>query len=304
MTLGHEGAGWIAKIHPSAEGKGFKKGDAIGFLYIIGCCFECEGCKIHNNHCEQGMDTQGFTFDGFFAEYALVNWHSAMILPENLDVRVSSPLFCAGVTCEWRKLYRSTLISLMTVAFNCVESCELKPGDWLGVVGCGGLGQLATQYAKAMGYKVIGVDISNDILAVTKAQGADYIFNSRTNLHYAAEIKSLTGDKGPDTVAVFSAASAAYRTAQDLVKIGGIIMVAGLPDNGVTFDALSIARGTFKIRGDSTGVPERMPRAIEFTAKHSIIPEMEIYHSLDDVPAMIEKMQSGKATKKMVVTVA
>jgi D-arabinose 1-dehydrogenase-like Zn-dependent alcohol dehydrogenase len=185
-----------------------------------------------------------------------------------------------------------------------VESCELKPGQWLGIVGCGGLGQLATQYAKAMGYKVIGVDISDDTLEVTKTQGADYVFNSRTNKTYVEDIKKLTGGRGADTVAVFSAADAAYRTAPKLVRLGGIIMVVGLPEKGVTFDALDIARGTFKVRGDSTGVPERMPHAIDFTAKHRIIPEMEIYHSLDDVPDMIEKMQSGKAIKKMVVTVA
>lgn len=53
-----------------------------------------------------------------------------------------------------------------------VESCELKPGDWLAIVGCGGLGQIACQYAKAMGYKVIGVDIADNILEVTKTQGA------------------------------------------------------------------------------------------------------------------------------------
>ena len=47
-TLGHEGAGYVEKIHPSVESRGFAVGDAIGFLYIIGCCFECEGCMIHN----------------------------------------------------------------------------------------------------------------------------------------------------------------------------------------------------------------------------------------------------------------
>jgi propanol-preferring alcohol dehydrogenase len=95
ITLGHEGAGWVDTLHPSAEGKGFKKGDAIGFLYIIGCCFECNGCKIHNNHCQrQTAHTQGFTFDGFFAEYALVDWHSAIILPKELDVKISAPIFC------------------------------------------------------------------------------------------------------------------------------------------------------------------------------------------------------------------
>jgi len=200
-------------------------------------------------------------------------------------------------------LGESELISL-AAAFNCVESCELEPGQWLAIIGCGGLGQLATQYAKAMGYKVIGIDISDEVLAVTKHQGADYVFNSCTNKNYIQEVKDLTGGRGPDTVAVFSAASAAYRSAPPLVKLGGVIMVVGLPDDGVTFDALDIARGTYKVRGDSTGIPRRMPRAIEFTAKHEIRPEMEVYRSLDDVPAMIEKMKAGKSTKKMVVTLA
>ena len=49
-TLGHEGAGYIEKMHPSVENKGFKEGDKVGFLYINGACFECEGCMIHNLH--------------------------------------------------------------------------------------------------------------------------------------------------------------------------------------------------------------------------------------------------------------
>jgi D-arabinose 1-dehydrogenase-like Zn-dependent alcohol dehydrogenase len=153
-----------------------------------------------------------------------------------------------------------------------------------------------------MGYKVIGVDISDEVLAVCKEQGADHVFNSRTNKDYVKEVKELTGGKGVDTVAVFSAASAAYDSAPPLVKLGGVILVAGLPEKGVTFNALSIALGTFKVRGDSTGTPERMPRAIEFIAKHNIQPDIEIYHSLDDVPGMIEKMQKGKSTKRMVVS--
>jgi len=288
VTLGHEGAGWIEKLHATAEDKGFKKGDAVGFLYIINCCFECEGCMVHNNHClTMQSHTQGFTFDGFFAEYALVDYHSAVILPKELDVRISSPLFCAGVT-----------------AFHCVESCELKPGQWVVIVGCGGLGQMATQYAKAMGYRVIGVDISDDVLEVCKKQGADYVFNSRANKKYVEEVRKLTEGRGADTVAVFSAADAAYRSARSLVKLGGIIMVVGLPEKGVTFDALDIATGTYKVRGDSTGIPQRMPRAIDFTAKNGIRPEIEIYHALDDVPGMIEKMKTGKTTKKMVVSLA
>lgn len=178
----------------------------------------------------------------------------------------------------------------------------MKPGEWLVIVGCGGLGQLATQYAKAMGYKVIGVDISDDVLAICKKQGADYVFNSRTNNTYMEEIRSLTGGRGADTVAIFSAADAAYRSAPPLLKLGGVLMVVGLPEKGVTLNALDIARGTYKVRGDSTGIPQRMPEAIDFIVKHNIHPEIETYASLDDVPGMIETMKAGKSTKKMVVT--
>ncbi len=52
VTMGHEGAGVIEEIHPSAEGKGFKVGDAVGFNYFINVCYECDGCQIHNSRCE------------------------------------------------------------------------------------------------------------------------------------------------------------------------------------------------------------------------------------------------------------
>lgn len=162
------------------------------------------------------------------------------------------------------------------------------------------MGQLATQYAKAIGYKVIGVDISDEVLAVCKKQGADYAFNSRTNKTYVEEVRKLTTNGlGAATVAVFSAAGAAYKSAPPLLKLGGVLMCVGLPADGVIFDALDIARGTFKVRGDFTGIPQRMPEAIDFIVKH---PEVETFSSLDCVPQMIETMKAGKSTKKMVVT--
>lgn len=172
------------------------------------------------------------------------------------------------------------------------------------MIGCGGLGQLAVQYAKAMGFKVLGIDINDSILATAKAQGADAVLNSRTNPNYISEAKSIMDrgpNKGADAVAVFSAADAAYKSAPPLVKLGGIIMVVGLPANGVTFDALDIARGTYRIKGDSTGIPSRVKKAIDFTAKHNIRPEVEVYKSLDEVNGMVERMKKGEVTKRQLV---
>ncbi|KAF2008026.1 alcohol dehydrogenase [Amniculicola lignicola CBS 123094] len=288
ITIGHEGAGYVEEVHPTASDKGFKAGDAVGFTYIVNFCNDCEGCAIHNNHClVKQSRVHGFDEPGLFAEYAAVDAHSCILLPENLPAETSAPLFCGGIT-----------------AFHCVDSCELQKGQWLAIIGCGGLGQLATQYAKAMGFKVICVDINDDILASVKSQGADAVFNSRTNKNYVEEARKFMNrgpNKGADAVAVFSAADAAYRSAPPLVKLGGIIMVVGLPANGVTFDALDIARGTYRVKGDSTGVPSRIKKAIEFTAKHNILPEVEIHKSLEDVNGMVERMKKGELTRRQLV---
>ena len=178
VTLGHEGVGHVVSIHPSAEGKGFKLGDAVGFLYILGCCFECAGCQIHNLHCETGKQLlQGFVVDGFFQEYALVDYHNAVVLDEKVwDLTRAAPVFCAGIT-----------------AFHSVDSCELQPGQWFGVIGCGGLGQIATQYAKAMGLKVAAIDVADANLNEVKRLGADAVFNSRSDPDYVESLKKLTG---------------------------------------------------------------------------------------------------------------
>lgn len=102
VTIGHEGVGFIDKVHPSAEGKGFKVGDAVGFNYFNGCCFECDGCMVHNLRCENKQPALlGFFDNGFFQEYVAVDYQNCIILPKELDMKRSAPLFCAGITGEW-----------------------------------------------------------------------------------------------------------------------------------------------------------------------------------------------------------
>jgi len=102
FTMGHEGVGTVEKLHPSTEGKGYTHGDAIGFLYIVGCCFECEGCMVHNMQCLDGKaEVQGFTKPGFFAEYAIVDYRNAIHLPKNWNLKTSSVFFCAGITGKY-----------------------------------------------------------------------------------------------------------------------------------------------------------------------------------------------------------
>lgn len=99
ITLGHEGAGFVEKAHPSAQNKGFNVGNAVGFLYVQNGCYECRGCMVHNNHCiKRQSHVNGFTIPGFFSEYAVVDWQNCIKLPESLPVASASVIFCAGVT--------------------------------------------------------------------------------------------------------------------------------------------------------------------------------------------------------------
>ncbi|ORY06915.1 alcohol dehydrogenase [Clohesyomyces aquaticus] len=284
VTMGHEGVGYIESIDSGAEGKGFKVGDAIGFNYFIGCCFECDACMVHNMWCETGKARlQGFMVDGFFAEYAVVDWQNAVQLPKNLDMSKTAPLFCAGIT-----------------AFHSVDSCELKPGQWLAVIGCGGLGQYAIQYAKAMGYKTIGLDINDSQLEMAKKVGADATFNTMTNKDYAEEIKKLTG-KGCHAAAVYSAANAAYAGASSVLRIGGLLMVIGIAPKPLDFiTTFDLTTGKYRVKADSTGIPQRMKKAVDFTGKHTIQPEVE-YKKIEDLPDMFAAMHAGKAEKRQVV---
>src|SRR3978361_314692 len=100
VTIGHDGSGFVVTPASSPSAPTFKEGDKIGFLCAVDCCFECYACKnVHNSWCVTGKTKmQGFTVDGYFQEYVVVDARAAMVLPQGLDVYTAAPLFCAGVT--------------------------------------------------------------------------------------------------------------------------------------------------------------------------------------------------------------
>lgn len=168
-------------------------------------------------------------------------------------------------------------------------------------MGCGGLGQYATQYAKAMGLKVLGVDINDDVLDSVTQLGADAVINSRTLAAYklGEEVKRVTG-KGCHAAAVFSGSAAAYGGAPGLLRVGGLLMVVGICNSDLGVSTFDLVTGKYRIKADSTSIPQRMPKAVEFTAKHGIQPTVE-FRKLEDLPRMVVDMEAGKAKCRQVV---
>ena len=169
----------------------------------------------------------------------------------------------------------------------------------MAVVGTGGLGQFAIQYGKAMNVNVIGIDISDAALQVAKSLGADAVFNTRTNPNYVDEIKQLT-KKGVHAAPVFSAAKAAYEGVIPTLRPGGTIMVVGIPPEPLPFTGFDLTTARYKVKAESTSIPQRMKKAVDFIAEHNILPEVD-FRKLEEVPVMIDEMKAGKAPKRMAV---
>lgn len=157
---------------------------------------------------------------------------------------------------------------------------------------------MGIRFAKAMGLKVIGLDINDEVLEAAKENGADVVVNSR-RANCVEEVKKATNG-GADAAVVFSAAQAAYDTATKLLQIGGILMVIGLPSKPLQFNVLELMRMLYQVRSQSTGPPQQMPRAVDFIAKHQIKPKVALY-KIDQINEMIELMQSGKSRSRMAV---
>lgn len=156
---GHEGVGYVAKV--GAGVTMLKEGDRVGVPWLHTACGHCE-------HCITGWETlcgaqqmTGYTVNGSFAEYVLADPAYVGRLPDQLEFAAAAPVLCAGVT-----------------VYKGLKVLDCKPGDWVAISGIGGLGHMAVQYAKAMGFHVIAVDVADQKLALAASLGADMTINA------------------------------------------------------------------------------------------------------------------------------
>ncbi|SPJ88941.1 related to Alcohol dehydrogenase [Fusarium torulosum] len=280
VTMGHEATGIIIKVGGAVES--FSIGDAVGFLASSGC-FECAHCKTYSSYgCPKGLKAQGFNCNGYLQEYIVVDARSAARLPPNLDVATSAPLCCAGVT-----------------AYNAVKGCKPQPGKWLAVIGAGGVGKMAIQYAKAMGFKVVAVDVDKDQLDDAKRAGADYTFKPSDLSMDRVEVFLKKTGGGVDAAVNFTSSSQSYTDMQCLIKFNGILMVVGIADE-LKINPIDISFRRLIIKGASNGTTRDLKKCFKFSAKHGVKAFYKAI-SLEDVPDVVERMKSGPVRERMVV---
>eukprot|EP01132_Coremiostelium_polycephalum_P003359 gene3359-4212_t len=172
---GHELAGTVQAL--GSHVTQWKIGDRVTVPFVGGCghCFECNS----GNHqvCEHQFQP-GFTAWGSFAEYVAVDFADTNLvsLPDTLDFATAASLGCRFVTS-----FRAV-----------VDQARVKPGEWVAVHGCGGVGLSAIMIATAMGANVIAVDLTVEKLAFARELGAVATVNGSQQRDIVGAVKEIT----------------------------------------------------------------------------------------------------------------
>ncbi|MGW9825265.1 alcohol dehydrogenase, propanol-preferring [Brevibacterium pityocampae] len=275
---GHEGVGVV-----EAVGEGVTSlavGDIVGNAWLASACGQCEYCRTGwETLCEQ-QTNGGYSVDGSFGEYMLVEADYAAKIPEGADPYEIAPVLCAGVT-----------------VYKGLKRTEVRPGQWVVISGIGGLGHIAVQYAVAMGMRVIAVDVAHDKLALAKKHGAEITVNAFA-VDPAEEIQAKTG--GAHGVLVTAVHPAAFRQAIDMTRRGGTIVFNGLPPGEFPAPIFDIVLKGLTIRGSIVGTRQDMEEALEFYAAGKIKPTYS-KRPLGDINAIFDEMEHGKIEGRVVI---
>ena len=204
---GHEFAGVVAEVGP--EVRGISPGDRVTAPFCCGCG-ACEPCRLGQTQiCERDYQP-GFTGWGSFAERVLIPVAdlNCVPLPDGLAFEAAAALGCRFMT-----------------AFAAVgERGKVRAGDWLAVHGCGGVGLSAVMLGRALGARVVAVDVAPGPLARAAELGADETLDGREH-DVATSIRELTGGGAHVSIDAIGSAATAAASVRSLRRRGRHVQV-------------------------------------------------------------------------------
>lgn len=279
--LGHEGIGEVVALGSEII-TNVKKGDIVGVPWIQKTCLCCEYCLTGRETLCLEQSNSGFAVDGCFAEYCLMDGRFAVKLPNGMDPYTSAPLYCAGVT-----VYKALKVS------------EVRPGQWVSIVGVGGLGSLAVKYAVAMGMRVLTIVAPNDKTAVnlSKELGAEEVYDGPGDQH-GLWVQKTVGGVQAALVAV--PVIQAYEEALKSVKRGGRVVAVGLPSKNISISVLGLVFSGIQLIGSVVGTRQDLAETLEFSKLHNITCKIQ-KRKLEEINEVFDDMNNYKISGRVVI---
>lgn len=274
---GHEVIGTVAAIGDDVAG--WRVGDRAGVGWFGGSCGYCARCRRGDAFaCENVRAVTGVTRDGGYATHLVAHVSAAAHVPADLDGVEAAPLLCAGIT-----------------TFNALRHAGAGPDDLVVVHGVGGLGHLAIQFARRLGYRTVAVNRGREKEELARSLGAhDYIDSEAGDV--AEALQRLGGAR-----VILATVTSADAMAAIVGGLGpnGVMMVIGAVGT-FPVDTLDLLGKRAAVKGWYSGVAADSEDTLAFSLRHDVASMNEIY-PFEDAQAAYDRMMSGKARFRVVL---
>jgi len=277
---GHEVVGRIAALGEHLASH-WKVGQRVGLGRLGGHCNACVQCRRGYFQLCQNQPFVGATCDGGYAEMMLARATGLVSIPDELDAEEAAPILCAGIA-----------------TFNALKKCGAQAGDTVAILGIGGLGHMALQYARHMGFRVVAVGRGSDIAEDVKTLGA-HLYIDANKEDAAARLTSMGGAKAIVTTIGHAATVSALMGG--LAPLGRLVLL-GAGKDPLPVSAGHLVVGERSVIGSITGTPYENERALDFSVLFGVRPKIEVM-PLEQANQAYQRMKSGDVKFRMVLAV-
>jgi D-arabinose 1-dehydrogenase-like Zn-dependent alcohol dehydrogenase len=257
----------------------WRAGQPVGVGWHGGYCGRCEPCRRGELFgCATGQIT-GVTFDGGYAEYMIAPASAVALMPAELSPVDAAPLMCAGIT-----------------TFNALRNSGARPGDVVAVLGLGGLGHLAVQYANKMGYHTVAIARGPDKAPLAGQLGAAVYIDSQSRDPAAALLELGGAHVIVSTVTSGEAMSAVHGG----LALNGTLLLLGAAQS-MQVSPVALLMGRRSVKGWYSGTAIDSEDTLRFSARTGVRSMNETF-PLQRAAEAYDRMMSGKARFRVVLT--
>lgn len=269
LTLGHEVAGRIDMLGDGIVD--WQIGDRVAVGWFGGNDGTCQSCREGDAINCVNLQVPGLAYPGGYAESTVVPTSALARIPEELTFADAAPMGCAGVT-----------------VFNALRRTSAWPGDLVAVLGLGGLGHLAVQFADKMGFDTVVINRGGKKEATARQLGAHHYLDS-TAQDVPEALKALGGAK---VILATVPQPAAMTTAIDGLRPHGELIVIGFSLEKIEVSPAQLITGQKTLRGHASGTSQEVEETMRFAAQSGVRAITE-QASLEDAPQAFDKMLAG-----------
>ena len=275
---GHEVAGVIDAV--GSEVPRWRIGQYVGVGWLGSYCGYCDSCRRGSFITCSNQLVTGITMDGGYQDYMLVPFEGLALIPNEISPVDAGPLMCAGIT-----------------TFNSLRNGGARGGDTVAVLGIGGLGHLAVQFASKMGFHTIAIARGKDKEPLAKQLGARHYIDSTVG-DPAAELQRLGGAK--IIVATATSAQAMAATLGGL-SLDGRLVVLGADFTPMALNTAALIGKRTGLYGWPSGSSIDSEDTMKFAAMTGVRPMTETF-PLEQAQEAYDRMISNKARFRVVLT--